>query len=82
VGMHYWVRDLPIPGSGSGRGWPEMARRKGNIAMQQKYRLLREAAYEEGVRAYDALAADPRFRDFVRLYIAEGWMDCLRSEWQ
>jgi excisionase family DNA binding protein len=71
--VYYWVRDLPIPGSGPGGVWPEAARRKGNAAMQRKYRLLREAAYEEGVREYETLAADPTFRDFVCLYIAEGY---------
>jgi hypothetical protein len=71
--IYYWVRDLPIPGSGSGGVWPEAARRKGNRAMQRKYRLLREEAYREGLREYDALAVDPTFRDFVCLYIAEGY---------
>jgi hypothetical protein len=37
--IYHWVRDLPIP-----RKWPDAARRAGNRAMQQKYRLLREAA--------------------------------------
>ncbi len=41
--------------------------------MQRKYRLLREAAYEDGIREYEELAADPTFRDFVCLYIAEGY---------
>jgi predicted DNA-binding transcriptional regulator AlpA len=41
--VYYWVRDLPIPRSGPGGPWPEAARRKGNLAMQRKYRLLREA---------------------------------------
>jgi excisionase family DNA binding protein len=71
--IYYWVSDLPIPGSGPGGVWPEAARRKGNVAMQRKYRLLREAAYEEGMRGYEALAVDPTFRDFVCLYIAEGY---------
>jgi hypothetical protein len=70
--IYYWVRDLPIPGSGAGGVWPEAARRKGNLAMQRKYRLLREAAYEQGAREYEELAVDPTFRDFVCLYIAEG----------
>jgi hypothetical protein len=70
--IYYWVRDLPIPGSGSGGGWPEAARRKGNRAMQRKYRLLREEAYREGEREFDLLATEPTFRDFVCLYIAEG----------
>jgi hypothetical protein len=64
---------LPIPGSGSGGVRPEAARRKGNRTMQRKYRLLREEAYQEGLREYDELAVDPTFRDFVWLYIAEGY---------
>lgn len=26
--VYYWVRDLPIPGSGSGGGWPDRIQRK------------------------------------------------------
>ncbi len=71
--IYYWVRDLPIPGSGPGTGWPEHAQRKGTIAMQRKFRRLREEAYREGVARYSGLVADPTFRDFVCLYIAEGY---------
>lgn len=71
--IYYWVRDLPIPGSGSGGGWPESAQRKGNRAMQRKYRLLREAAYQDAVDSFDELAVDPTFRDLVCMYIAEGY---------
>jgi hypothetical protein len=35
--------------------------------------LLREAAYAEGVASFDELAAEPGFRDFICLYIAEGY---------
>jgi hypothetical protein len=70
--VYYWVRDLPIPGSGPGGGWPESAHRQAGRAIKRKYRLLREAAYKEGVESFDALAADRTFRDFVCLYIAEG----------
>ena len=65
--------DLPIPGLGSGTGWPADAQRKGTLAMQRKFRLLREEAYREGLASFDELAADPTFRDFVCLYIAEGY---------
>jgi hypothetical protein len=41
--------------------------------MQNKYRLLREAAYEQGLAEYEQLMALPTFRDFVVLYIAEGY---------
>lgn len=69
----YWVRDLPIPGSGPGGGWPADAQRKGNRAMQRKYRLLREEAYRQGGQEYDRLVLEPTFRDFVCLYMAEGY---------
>jgi excisionase family DNA binding protein len=71
--IYYWVRDMPIPGSGSGGVWPETARRKGTRAMQRKYRLLREEAYAQGLAEFDALTIEPTFRDFVCLYIAEGF---------
>jgi excisionase family DNA binding protein len=71
--IYYWVRDLPIPGSGSGGEWPGSAQRKGTRAMQRKYRLLREQAYREGLDSFDELAADPTFRDFVCMYIGEGY---------
>lgn len=71
--IYYWVRDLPIPGSGPGGGWPANAQRKGNKAMQRKYRLLREAAYAQGLEEFDSLASDLTFRDFICLYIAEGY---------
>src|ERR1700747_2329980 len=73
--IYYWVRDLPIPGSrgGGGGGWPESARLKGSRAVKRKHRLLREAAYAEGVASFDELSAELGFRDFVCLYIAEGY---------
>jgi excisionase family DNA binding protein len=71
--IYYWVRDMPIPGSGPGGKWPENAQRKGTRAMKRKYRLLREAAYREGVESYPRLLQEPTFRDFVCLYIAEGY---------
>lgn len=45
---------------------------KGNEAMQRKYRLMREAAYAQGVGEFRDLAAVPTFREFISLYIAEG----------
>jgi excisionase family DNA binding protein len=70
--IYYWVRDLQIPGSGPGGGWPESAHRKAGRAIKRKYRLLREAAYREGLESFEELAREPTFRDFVCLYIAEG----------
>ncbi len=41
--------------------------------MQERYRLRREEAYRDGAASFDVLAVDPTFRDFVCLYIAEGY---------
>jgi transcriptional regulator with XRE-family HTH domain len=65
--VYYWIEDLPL-----GRPRRENGH-VGNLAMQAKYRRLREAAYEQGLAEYDALIRSPTFRDFVALYIAEGY---------
>jgi hypothetical protein len=67
--VFYWVRDLPLqraPRANPGQ-------RKGNRSMRRKYRERREAAYAEGKREFNDLAAIPTFSDFVCLYIAEGY---------
>jgi len=66
--VYYWVRDLPI----SRAGRANAGQRRGNRAMQRKYRLLREAAYKDGLQSFDRLAAEPGFRDFVCLYKRRG----------
>ncbi|HMJ95949.1 MAG TPA: hypothetical protein VK486_08860 [Thermoleophilaceae bacterium] len=67
--IYYWVRDLPLgrerranPGQG-----------KGNRSMSARCRLRRAAAYALGRLEFERLARDPTFRDFVCLYIAEGY---------
>jgi transcriptional regulator with XRE-family HTH domain len=74
--IYYWIRDLPVPRTVTNSDRRQAARRRGNRGMQRKYRLLREAAYREGEESFDKLAADPTFRDFVALYIAEGGKRC------
>ena len=74
--IYYWVRDLSISGSGSGGGFSDAARRKGNRAMRAKYRRLREEAYAEGVATFQDLMNEPTFRDFLCLYMAEGSKRC------
>ena len=56
----YWVRDLPLERPRANTG-----QRKGNRAMREKYRLLREEAYARGRGEFMELAGDPTFRDFV-----------------
>ncbi len=67
--IYYWVRDLPLgrerranPGQG-----------KGNRSMSARCRLRRAAAYALGRLEFERLTRDPTFRDFVCLYIAEGY---------
>src|SRR5215210_2502537 len=68
--IFHWVQDLPI----ERRGRPPTAGQvKGALAMQSKYRLIREAAYADGRASFDELTLDPSFRDFVCLYLAEGY---------
>jgi hypothetical protein len=67
--VYYWIKDLPL-------GRPRRTtrgQRMGNRGMRKKYRLLREAAYNQGLIEYDDLIKLPTFRDFVVLYIAEGY---------
>jgi hypothetical protein len=67
--IYYWIVDLPL--GRERRSSP--GQRKGNLAMQAKYRRLREEAYERGHLEYPTLMLEPTFRDFVVLYIAEGF---------
>jgi hypothetical protein len=71
--IYYWIRDLPTPHQVTHSDRRQAARRRGNRAMQRKYRLLREEGYREGEESFDDLARDPTFRDFGCLYIAEGY---------
>ena len=71
--IYYWVRDISIPYMTPGRRAALPSQRKGNLRMQEKYRRLREAAYAQGRAEFVRLAQDPTFRDFVTLYIAEGY---------
>jgi AcrR family transcriptional regulator len=67
--VYYWIKDLPL---GRERRWSR-GQRKGNAKMQANYRDRREAAYEQGLAEFDELIKLPTFRDFVVLYIAEGY---------
>jgi transcriptional regulator with XRE-family HTH domain len=64
-----WVRDLPVR-----EKRPSTAgQRLGAEAVRRKYKLLRDAAYEAGFEEYDSLIQEPTFRDFVCMYIGEGY---------
>ncbi len=67
--VFYWVRDLPL--GRARRASP--GQRRGNRRMVEAYRRQREDAYADGREEFGALAQEPAFRDFVCLYIAEGY---------
>jgi hypothetical protein len=67
--IYYWVRDLPL----ERKGRHNPGQRRAALAMRHKHQLLRGAAYREGLESFDALGEEPGFRDFLCLYIAEGY---------
>jgi hypothetical protein len=71
--IYSWIRDLPVPDEVSHSDKRQAARRRAGRAIERKYRLRREAAYRDGLESFDALSADATFREFVCLYIAEGY---------
>lgn len=68
--VYYWVRDIPL--QRPRRANP--GQRRGNRVMRRNYRQLREAAYAEGRDSFQTMcASDPTFRDFVCMYVGEGY---------
>jgi hypothetical protein len=70
--IYYWVRDLPL-------GRPRRAntgQRKGNRNMRKSYAIRRAAAYLQGRVEFQDLATEATFRDFLCLYMGEGYKRC------
>jgi hypothetical protein len=64
---YLWVGDIPLARPRRDNGHP------GNMAMVRKYRLIREEAYARGRDEFGELATDLAVRDFVILYMTEGY---------
>jgi AcrR family transcriptional regulator len=67
--VYYWIRDIPIPRTEK----QTIAQRNGTLAMQAKFIAIREQAYQQGLMEAPELLKDSLFRDFVVLYMAEGY---------
>src|SRR5512145_1351785 len=67
--VYYWIKDLPIPWTNK----QSEAQRKGTAANQAKCAALRDQAYQRGLAEAPELLQDMTFRDFVVLYMAEGY---------
>lgn len=70
--VYYWIRDLPLPYDRIAEGRRRAARAAFG-ATRRKYAKLRQEAYNTGNAMIDKLAQSPTFRDFVAMYIGEGY---------
>jgi len=70
--VYYWIKDLPLPPERivEGRRKAAWAARG---ATKRKYAKLRQEAYSAGMAMIDELSLSPTFRDFVTMYIGEGY---------
>ncbi len=67
--VYGWIRDIPIPRTER----QSASQRLGTLAMQEKCKRLREEAYREAYQQAEERLKNPQFRDFVVLYMAEGY---------
>lgn len=69
--VFYWVGDMTRPARAVRRDGP--AHQLGSRAMQQRYKRKRDEARELGIWEFPRLCREPGFRDFVCMYIGEGF---------
>lgn len=70
--VYGWVRDLPIGPTATQR----LASLRAGEVTRRIHRRRREAAYAQGQAEYRLLLGEPTFRDFVCMYIGEGYKRC------
>lgn len=69
--VYYWIKDIPIPRTEKQK--QSLAQLHGTGTMKARYAAKREAAYQQGIEEFPQLIEDMTFRDFVVLYMAEGY---------
>jgi len=67
-----WIKHIPYARSFN-TGAHLKARKAAVKANKNKFQALRDAAYTEGVRIYEERKDDPLFRDFITIYLTEGF---------
>jgi transcriptional regulator with XRE-family HTH domain len=70
--IYYWVKDIPIPVTGA----EKLAQRRAAQANKRRAKQLRDVAYDEGAFWFESLDRQETFRDFVCMYIGEGYKRC------
>lgn len=68
--VYYWVRDMPIERRADRQ---TEGQRKRSSKNAERCRQRRQEAYEQGAAEFERLARDPTFRDFVCMYVGEGY---------
>lgn len=70
--VHYWIKEIPYtPNKRTSK--QKNSQIKASIAMQQKYKNLRDEAYQEFWNKKNELLSDIFLRDFVNIYLTEGY---------
>lgn len=68
--VYHWIKNIPLQRkSRSGYNLGKGAAAKNSL----RYKELREKAYQKGVSEFSELLLSPTFRDFVVLYLTEGF---------
>jgi AcrR family transcriptional regulator len=67
--VYYWIKDLPIPRTEK----QKYSQKAGTAATVAKWAALRKQAYEAAYESASQLLQDQAVRDFVVLYLAEGY---------
>lgn len=67
--IYYWIKDLPIATTEK----ETLAAKRASKANREIHMRLRSAAYQQGRTEYPILLEQPTFRDFVCMYIGEGY---------
>lgn len=70
--VYYWIKDIPFSGKRKSPKYTA-ARLRASHRTSEKYRKLREQAYEAARESAEKDLQDSRLRDFVILYMAEGY---------
>lgn len=71
----HWIKDIPvaIPRTTANSPKRAAAQAKGVASMQAKFARIRDEAYRTGMTEFDELSSHETFRDFVAIYIGEGY---------
>jgi len=64
-----WVKDIPITKTIK----QTLAQQIGSAANKEKYRKIREEYYQQGIKEYNELKNHLTFRDFIMIYLTEGY---------